>query len=88
MNGGRIIYYLAEIAAQFMRPDGWTLLSRAGQIIREQAPEEITEVYQRYGHKTLKGLILATELFEIKEEPTNKDGIRVLYKLKPGWTFQ
>jgi len=25
---------------------------------------------------------------EIKEEPTGKGGIRVLYRLKPGWTFE
>ena len=86
--GGNIIYYLGQIAAQVVRPDGWTPLSIAGQIIWKQKPEEITDVYQKYGHKTLKGLILATELFEIKEEPTKKGGIQVLYRLKPGWTFE
>lgn len=88
MRGGRIIYYLGEIAAQVARPDGWTPLSTAGQIIWKQAPEEITDVYQKYGHKTLKGLILATELFELKEEPTKKGGIQVLYRFKPGWKFE
>lgn len=86
--GGNIIYYLGQIAAQVGRPDGWTPLSIAGQIIWKQKPEEITDVYQKYGHKTLKGLILATELFEIKEEPTKKGGILVLYRLKPGWIFE
>ena len=88
MGGGSIIYYLGEIAAKVARPDGWTLLNIAGQIIREQAPEELTDIYQKFGHKTLKELILATELFEIKEEPKGKGGIRFLYRLKPGWTFE
>jgi len=30
---------------------------------------------------------LATELFDIAEEPTEK-GIRVLYRMKEGWTLQ
>jgi hypothetical protein len=86
-RGGRILYYLGEIAAQVVRPDGWTPLSVAGQIIWGQKPEEITDVFKKYGHKTLKGLILATDIFEIREEPTKKGGIQVLYRLKPGWTF-
>lgn len=87
MRGGRILYYLGEIASQVVRPDGWTPLSVAGKIIWKQKPEEITDVFKKYGHKTLKGLILATEIFEIKEEPTKNGGIQVLYRLKPGWTF-
>ena len=86
-RGGRILYYLGEIAAQVVRPDGWTPLSVAGQIIWSQKPEEITNVFKKNGHKSLKGLILATDIFEIKEEPTKKGAIQVLYRLKPGWTF-
>jgi hypothetical protein len=85
--GGRILYYLGEIAAQVVRPDGWTPLSVAGQIIWSQKPEEINDVFKKYGHKSLKGLILTTDIFEIKEEPTKNGGIQVLYRLKPGWTF-
>ena len=85
--GGSILNYLGQIASKVVRPDGWTPLSVAGQIIWKQKPEEMTDVFKKYGHKTLKGLILGTEIFEIKEEPTKKGGIQVLYRLKPGWTF-
>jgi hypothetical protein len=88
IRGGRILYYLGEIASQIVRPDGWTPLSVAGQIIWKQKPEEITDVFKKYCHKTLKKLIMATEIFEIKEEPTKNGGIQVLYRLKPGWTFE
>lgn len=88
MSGGMISFYLGEIATQVARSDGWTPLSIAGQILRQQVPEELAEHYQRSGHKSLKGLILATELFETKEEPTGKGGIRVLYRIKTGWKFQ
>jgi len=43
---------------------------------------------KRYGHKTLKGLILATELFNVDEEPTDKGGVRILYRIKPEWILQ
>ena len=88
LGQSRTLFLLGEIASKASRADGWTLLNIAGEQIRKHAPEEISGLYQNYGHKTLKGLILATELFDIKEEPTNKGGIRVLYRLKPNWTFQ
>jgi hypothetical protein len=73
---------LADISTQMARPDGWTLLNVAGELIRKHAPEERACLKEKYGHKTLKELIIATELFEIFEEPTEKRGIRVLYRLK------
>jgi len=87
LRQSRLVILLGEIATQAARPEGWTLLNTAGQLIRQHAPEEMAALNQRYGHKTLKGLILATELFDIKEEPTDKGGIRVLYRLKPDWVL-
>jgi len=83
-----LVILLADISAQMARPDGWTLLTVAGELIRKHAPEERTCLKEKYGHKTLKELIVATELFEIFEEPTDKGGIRVLYRLKPDWELQ
>ncbi len=57
-------------------------------MIRQHAPEEIVKLKEKYAHKTLKQLMMATELFDIKEESTDKGGIRVLYKLKPGWELK
>jgi len=41
------------------------------------------ELKDKLGHKTLKAMTLATGLFDINEELTDKGGIRVLYRLKP-----
>ena len=41
------------------------------------------QLKDRYGYKTLKELILATEFFDIREEPTKKGDVRVLYRPKP-----
>ena len=88
LRHSRLVLLLGDIAAQMARPDGWTLLTTASQIIRQHAPEEVVTLNKRYGHKTLKGLILATELFDINEEITQKGGIRVLYRLKPDYVLQ
>ena len=74
---------LEDIAVQKARPDGWVPLSIAGQIIKQHAPDEISALHEKYGSKTMKALVLATELFELCEEPTDRGGIRVLYRLKP-----
>ena len=78
-----LVRCLFEIAEQRARHEGWVVLSNAAHIIRQQIPEEVIDLEKRYGHKKLKGLILETELFDISEEPTDKDGIRVLYRIKP-----
>lgn len=81
----RLILLLGDIATQIGRPDGWALMNVAGQLIKQNAPEELALLKEKYGHKSLKSLILATEIFDVYEESTQKGGIRVLYKLKSGW---
>jgi hypothetical protein len=88
LRHSRLAILLGEIASQAARHDGWTLINTAGQIIRQYAPEEVAALNSTYGCKTLKGMILATELFNIIEEPTDRGGIRVLYRLKPEWKLQ
>lgn len=77
---------LADGPAQAARTDGWTVLDHAAQLLRQQAPEDLATLHERYGYKTLKQMMLATDLFDFCEEPTAKGGIRVLYRLKPGVT--
>jgi len=76
------ISILCDIAAKASRNDGWTSLDTAGRFIRQQAPEEITNLKKKYGRKSLKDLILTTELFDISEEATEKGGVRAFYRLK------
>ena len=83
-----VVRLLEDIAAQKARPDGWVSLSTAGQLIKQHAPDEISALHEKYGHKTLKGLVLATELFDLCEESTDRGGIRVLYRLKPDRALQ
>ena len=88
LRQSRLVKLLGEISVQMARPDGWTLLNVAGELIQKHAPEEKACLREKYGHKTLKGLIIATELFDVLEEPTDKGGIRLLYRLKSDWELQ
>lgn len=38
---------------------------------------------ERYGHRTVKKLMQATELFYIEEEPTPGGGTRTVYRIDP-----
>lgn len=78
----RVSKLLIDIANKAARPDGWTLLSVAGQLLHQQEPEELAVLKEKNGHKTLKEVIMATGQFDIKEEQTEKGGVRVLYRPK------
>lgn len=82
-----VVILLGNIIEIAKRSDGWTLLTHAGQILAENASDRLKETKKRYGCRTLKDLILKTELFDIKEEPTKKGGVRVLFRLMDGVTF-
>lgn len=87
LQGRRVAQLLSDIAVQQARPDGWAELAAAGRILRQEAPEELAALKEHYGKRTLKGVLLASEWFEVHEEPTAKGGVRVLYREKPEQTW-
>jgi hypothetical protein len=77
-----LITLLLNVSIHQSRFDGWTLLNVAGQRVRQILPGEMEQLKSKWGYKSLKELVLASELFEVIEEPTEKGGIRVLYRPK------
>ena len=77
-----LVSELARIATQIIRTDGWSVFATAGGLLKQRMPEEVASLKVRYGHKTLKSLILATELFDTAEESTPRGGSRLLYRIK------
>jgi len=77
-----LVTLLRDITPQAARPDGWTSLPTAGALIQKHAPEERAVLKDKYGHNTLKKLMMATRLFEFSEEATSSGGVRILYRLK------
>lgn len=77
-----LVTLLREVATQKPRSDGWTYLADAGRIARIHEPDAVTRIKERYGHSTLKQLMIASELFDVTDEPLSKGGFRTLYRLK------
>jgi hypothetical protein len=85
LRQSRLVLMLGDIATQMSREDGWALISSAGHLIKEHAPEELDQMKENHGYSSLKKLIQASEIFDIHEEATPKGGARILYRLKAGW---
>jgi hypothetical protein len=78
-----VISLLFDLTTSLARLDGWTLLNLAAQQVQALLPDELVNLKKRKGCKTLKEILLASELFEIESETTNNGGTRVLYRVKP-----
>lgn len=79
---------MLEIAVRKARADGWTLLSTAGQLIKRKAATELEDLHERLGHANLKGVLLASELFEVADEPTPGGGTRTIYRINDRYELQ
>jgi len=76
-----LVVMLGEIATRTPRADGWVVLATAANVITREAPAELTDLHKRFGCSTLKGVLLATELFDVTDEPTPGGGTRTIYRI-------
>ena len=83
LQGSPLISLLSKEATNLARPDGWVNLADAGQIAKAREFDEILHMKERYGHSQLKRLLIASELFEVKDETLPKGGCHTLYRVKP-----
>jgi hypothetical protein len=83
LRHSRLVLMLGEIATKTDRADGWMVLSTACHVIRQHEPTELADLDKRFGHRTLKKPMQATELFDIKDEPTARGGLRTIYRIDP-----
>jgi hypothetical protein len=88
LRGSRLVVMLGQIAMVTPRADGWTVLQTAGNLIRRDAPSELLDLRSRFGHTTLKTLLLATELFDVAEEKTPGGGMRTIYRINERWRLE
>ena len=82
LRSSLIVTTLIDIANQLGDERGAVSLNVAGQLLEKHIPEGKAAMKERYGYSSLKQLILATGVFEVVEELTNKGGARILYRLK------
>lgn len=77
-----LIRLLLEIATQISRSDGWTYLAHAGKFAHMQLADDVVNMKEIYGYGTFKKLLIASELFEIFDEPLPAGGLRTLYRVR------
>lgn len=92
LRDSRHIAWLVIFAIRKKRDDGWAVLDAARAFIHQNVDEnclmeELIWIKKRHGCKTLREIAEKSEYFEICEEPTNKGGVRILYRVKPGLEF-
>lgn len=88
LRHSRLVLLLGELAGKTDRADGWMVLSTARDVIRSREPLELAELHKRFGHRTLTQLMLATEVFDIQEEPKPGGGMRTIYRINPRFELQ
>jgi len=77
-----LIELLHEVAQKFCRKDGWTYLAHAGDLAAKELPDEVKALKERYGYKTLKKLLIGSEMFDVLDEPLSDGRFRTLYKVR------
>jgi hypothetical protein len=88
LRSSRLVVMLGQIAMATPRPDGWTVLQTAGNLIRRDGPAELLDLRTRFRHATLKAVLLATELFDVVEEATPGGGTRTIYRINERWKLE
>lgn len=88
LRHSRLVLLLGELATRTRRTDGWMVLATAGHIVKSLEPETLENLVERYGQRTLKKVLEATELFDIAEEPTPKGGARTIYRINQRYELQ
>ena len=84
LQGSSLVALLRDVTTQIHRKDGWTYLAHAGRLATKKLPEEVEQIKERYGHNTLKKLLIACEIFEVVDEPLANGGFRTIYRMRPG----
>lgn len=82
LQASPLVRLFCNVATQHHRMDGWTYLARAGDLASRELPDEVKHLKERYGFKTLKKLLIGSEMFEIFDELLPGGAFRTLYKVR------
>ena len=83
-----VVKLLGRIIEVAKRENGWTLVVHAGQLLHQNAPDQLKAIKKKYQCKTLNDLISMTEIFDLEYESTPKGGRRAIYRFKDGWRLE
>lgn len=82
LQQSKVVRILWEAASRPTRADGWTLVSLGGDKVHELAKEDMNNLRERYGYRSVSGLIAGVELFAMASEII-EGGTRLIYRQLP-----
>ncbi len=82
LQASPLVSLFCAVADQHHRKDGWTYLAQAGDLAAKELPEEVQQLKERYGFKTLKKLLIGSDMFDVQDEPLSDGRFRTLYRQK------
>jgi hypothetical protein len=82
LQASPLVSLLRDVATQIHRKDGWSYLAHAGDLANKELPDEVKNLKETYGFKTLKKLLVGSEIFDVFDEPLSEGRFRTLYKNK------
>ena len=82
LQASPLVTLLRDAANKIRREDGWTYLARAGDLANRDLAEEVKNLKECYGFKTLKKLLVGSGMFDVFDEPLPDGQFRTLYKNK------
>jgi hypothetical protein len=83
LQASPLVSFLSEVTTKIHRKDGWCYLTHAGELAAKELSEELKNLKEHYGFKTLKKLVIGSELFDVLDEILLGGGFRTLYRLRP-----
>jgi len=87
LQNSELVIVIVDKFNQIARADGWASLSRLGQVIRKTCSKEMKLLKTKYKCKSLKQLLIETELFELREEKKENNS-SILYRIKPNFKIE
>lgn len=82
LQASPLVSLLLGLTTKIHRKDGWCYLAHAGELAAKEFPEELKNFKERYGFKTLKKLVIGSELFDVLDEILPGGKFRTLYRLR------
>ena len=82
LQASPLVSLFRDVANRYPRKDGWTYLAHAGDLAAKELPDEVRHIKERYGFKTLKMLLIESEMFEVFDEPLVSGRFRTLYRVR------
>lgn len=82
LQGSRVVQLLTEMSRNARSAEGWVRLDAAGQALWANAEEDMSSLQAMYGYNKLKPLVVASRVFEVRDELLSNGCSQVSFRIK------